>query len=296
MTTPHDASPPGAAGTWFFASDLHGRVARYRALLAAIAAERPAAVLLGGDLLPHAFAGADGFLEEWLGPELAALRAALGDAYPRVVAIPGNDDPRALEPAWRSLADAGLWDYLAGAWTMVAGVPVLGYPWVPPTPFQLKDWELYDVSRFTDPGCVAPDEGRHSVPVDARELRRRTIAADLDALAGDRDLSSAVLLCHGPPYRTALDRAGLDGQSVDHAPLDVHVGSIALRRFVARRQPAVVLAGHVHEAARLTGVWREQLGRTWCLSGCTDGPELGLVRLDPVAPQDATRELIATPG
>jgi len=35
-----------------FASDLHGREDRYLKLLAAIRAERPAAVFLGGDLLP----------------------------------------------------------------------------------------------------------------------------------------------------------------------------------------------------------------------------------------------------
>ena len=35
-----------------FASDLHGRPACYRALFAAAAARRPAAILLGGDLLP----------------------------------------------------------------------------------------------------------------------------------------------------------------------------------------------------------------------------------------------------
>ncbi len=40
----------------FFVSDLHGRRARYEALFAAIAAERPAAVFLGGDLLPHGLA------------------------------------------------------------------------------------------------------------------------------------------------------------------------------------------------------------------------------------------------
>ncbi len=278
--------------TWFFTSDLHGRHGRYRALLDAVAAERPGAVLLGGDLLPHALAGAEEFLDRWLAPRLAELRAAMGADYPQVLAIMGNDDPRVLEPQWRALEQAGLWRYLAGDWTEVAGVPVLGYPWVPPTPFALKDWELFDVSRFTDPGCVAPDEGRHSVAVDRRALHWRTIAADLARLADGRDLARAVLLCHGPPHRTALDRAALDGQMVDHAPVDVHVGSIALRRFVTAAQPAAVLCGHVHESARLTGRWREQLGRTWCLAACGDGPELGLVRLDPTDPDGATRELL----
>ena len=291
MTTRTSPGHSGPRRPWFFTSDLHGRHGRYRALLDAVAAERPRAVLLGGDLLPHAFAGAADFLAGWLGPRLADLRSALGEDYPEILAIMGNDDARALEPQWQDLERAGLWRYLAGDWAQIDGVPVLGYPWVPPTPFALKDWERFDVSRFTDPGCIAPDEGRHSVEVDRRALHWRTIAADLARLATGRDLGRAVLLCHGPPHRTALDRADLDGKTVDHVPLDVHVGSIALRRFVTAEQPAAVLCGHVHESARLTGRWREQLGRTWCLAACTDGPELGLVRLDPTAPGDATREL-----
>lgn len=42
-----------------------------------------------------------------------------------------------------------------------------------------------------------------------------------------------------------------------YAPMDVHVGSIALRRFIEARQPLLTLHGHVHESARLTGSWHQ---------------------------------------
>ena len=113
------------------------------------------------------------------------------------------------------MQDSGLWEYLPGRWTEVDGTPVLGYPWVPPTPFRLKDWERYDVSRFVDPGCVAPEDGAVSVPISTRERRLATIADDFARLAEDRDLDRAVLLCHAPPYDTDLDRAALDGKMVD---------------------------------------------------------------------------------
>src|SRR5512133_563941 len=89
-----------------------------------------------------------------------------------------------------------------------------------------------------------------------------------------------------------IDRAALDGVMVDHAPVDVHVGSIAVRRFIETRQPQVTLHGHIHESARLTGDWRQQIGRTWALSAAHDGPELALVRFDPRDPAAATRDLI----
>ena len=156
----------------------------------------------------------------------------------------------------------------------------------------LKDWERYDVSRYVDPGCVSPEEGLHSFPVPAVQIRHGTIARDLAALADDADLSEAICLFHAPPHDTGLDLADLAGQFVDHVPVDPHVGSIAVRRFIETRQPKVTLHGHIHEAARLSGRWREQLGRTWCFGGAHDGPGLALVRFDPDAPGAATRGLL----
>jgi uncharacterized protein len=283
----------------FFVSDLHGRPGRYERLWERVKVERPAALFLGGDLLPMVWdhtwlrEGDTGeFLVDRVFPALAALRTSLGDDYPRIFAIPGNDDPRCDEECFAEGESRGLWTYLHQRCVEFAGRPVLGYACVPPTPFQLKDWERYDVSRFVDPGCLSPEEGKRTVALPEHDVRYGTIAADLAALAGDRDLGEAICLFHTPPYDTVLDRAALDGKFVDHAPLDVHVGSIAVQRFLAARQPAVSLHGHIHEAARLTGHWRQQIGRTWCLGGSHDGPELALVRFDPAAPAAATRELI----
>jgi len=276
-----------------FASDLHGREERYLKLLAAAQEEPPAAILLGGDLLPHAgLAAGGGFLTGWLAPRLAALREALGSRYPRVLAIFGNDDPRSELDSLEALERAGLLEHVHQRRVVVGGVPVYGYACVPPTPFALKDWERYDVSRFVDPGSLSPEEGVRSVAADAADTRWGTIARDLEALVGVDDVSRAVLLFHGPPHRTALDRAALDEAAVDHAPLDVHVGSIAVRRFIEARQPRLTLHGHVHESARLTGSWQERIGRTVCLSAAHDGPELALVRVDLEDPESATRALV----
>lgn len=286
-----------------FASDLHGRAGRYAVLFEAIERERPAAVFLGGDLLPHGYGrmaaspsdAPDDFLHGVLLAGLERLRTRLSRAYPAVFVILGNDDPRAAEATVEEAERGGLCRYMHERCVEWRGYAVYGYACVPPTPFMLKDWERYDVSRYVDPGCIPPEEGRHTVPVEARELRQVTIAGELERLAGDADQSSAVWLFHSPPYGTLLDRAALDGRAVDHVPLDVHVGSIAIRRFIEARQPAVTLHGHVHESARLTGGWRTRLGQTHCFSAAHDGPELALVRFDPVAPARAERLLLAGP-
>jgi Icc-related predicted phosphoesterase len=45
----------------FFATDLHGRIDRYDKLLASIVRHLPAAVFLGGDLLPRSVLSATQF-------------------------------------------------------------------------------------------------------------------------------------------------------------------------------------------------------------------------------------------
>lgn len=274
----------------FFASDLHGRLTRYAALLRAIESERPRAVFLGGDLLPGG--AATDFIAGFLSGELDRLRARLGDRYPTVFAILGNDDGRPAEADMLEAAARGLWVYVHGRATQLPPFTVYGYTYVPPTPFLLKDWERFDVSRYVDPGCVPPTEGRHSDPGAREEAKAATITDDLRRLTGDADVGHAVFLFHAPPYRTCLDRAALDDRAVDHAPLDVHVGSIAIRRFIEERQPWLTLHGHIHESARLTGSWRDRIGRTPLISAAHDGDELALVRFDLENPAGAERVLL----
>jgi Icc-related predicted phosphoesterase len=284
----------------FFVSDLHGSPRRYARLFRATGENPPAALFLGGDLLPSPFAappsidpGHKDFVNDFLAAGFERLRERLGSDYPQVFLILGNDDARFEEAAFLDLSAQALWRYAHDRRSVFAGYDVYGYSYIPPTPFQLKDWERYDVSRYVDPGCLSPEEGRRSVPVPAHEVRHATIQGDLERLAGERPLDRAVFLFHGPPYRTKLDRAALDGKSVDHVPLDVHVGSIAARRFIEQRQPWLTLHGHVHESARLSGDWRDRLGRTPMLSAAHDGPELALVRFDLEDPANACRELLS---
>lgn len=283
---------------WFFVSDLHGDVERYRKLFEAIDEERPHAVFLGGDLLPSGlsainsldFAHED-FINGFMARKMQALREALGTAYPRVFLILGNDDSRSQEAAMIAAGATGVWEYTHDRRVSLLDYDIYGYSYVPPTPFLLKDWEKYDVSRYVDPGCVSPEQGYRSVPVPRERIRYATIEKDLAELVGDRPLDRAIFLFHSPPYDTALDRAALDGKMVDHVPLDVHVGSIAIERLVRERQPLVTLHGHIHESARLTGSWSQRIGRTHCFSAAHDGPELALVRFDPEDPAAATRTL-----
>jgi uncharacterized protein len=281
-----------------FVSDLHGKITRYQKLFEIITREQPRAVFLGGDLLPSgllanpAHASLEEFIKDVLEKGFGNLKKSLADAYPRVFLILGNDDPRSAEE-WLAAGEKwGLWEYIHNRKTTLEDFSIFGYACVPPTPFLLKDWERYDVSQYTDPGSIPLNEGYLSTPFDVDRISFTTIADDLIQLTGDADLTQSIFLFHSPPYQTMLDRAALDHRFVDHVPLDVHIGSIAIKRFIAERQPLLTLHGHVHESSRLTGAWKDCIGRTRMFSAATEGESLALVRFDPQNLEHTNRELV----
>ncbi len=283
----------------FFVSDLHGRTGRYQTLFDLVRQEIPRGVFFGGDLLPHGMDTAwqtagdqHDFLQDFFLPELRRLKNDLGEDYPQIFVILGNDDPRFYEETLLTGETEGLLHYVHGQKVAYESFMVYGYSCIPPSPFQLKDWERYDVSRFVDPGCVSPEEGRRTAGPEGREIRFTTIAEELVALTADDDLTSTICLFHCPPYGCNLDRAALDGKKVDHVPLDVHIGSIAIQKFIAKKQPLLTIHGHVHESRTLTGEWRDRFGRTVSLSAATEKPGLALVRFDPHDPEAASREIL----
>jgi Icc-related predicted phosphoesterase len=90
--------------------------------------------------------------------------------------------------------------------------------------FQAGKWHVAGLGYSNPTPFNTP--GEYSEPQIADRLQR---FAELDPL---------VLVCHAPPYDTALDqiRPGL------------HAGSRAVREFVATYQPAYLFCGHIHEA------------------------------------------------
>jgi Icc-related predicted phosphoesterase len=283
----------------FFVSDLHGNVDRYQKLLQTVKDEHPEALFLGGDILPSLSLGRGSldfqhldFINDFLAKKLRQLQKELGDDFPKIFIILGNDDGRLAEASILDAADSGVWEYVHNRKVAFKGYTVYGYSYIPPSPFRLKDWEKYDVSRYVDPGSISPEEGVRSFPVPAYDRKYSTIKKDLEHLAENEDLEEAIFLFHAPPYKTKLDRASLDEKMIDHVPLDVHVGSIAIQRFIKARQPLLTLHGHVHESSRLSHSWQDRIGRTYMFSAAYDGPELALVRFNLNNLDVAKRELL----
>ncbi|MDG6225749.1 MAG: hypothetical protein QCI82_09575 [Candidatus Thermoplasmatota archaeon] len=272
-----------------FASDLHGRKERYDALFRSIGEIAPQAVFLGGDLLPRT-GDVVLFIEEMM-DRIDELRSSSSPC--EVYVILGNDDPKQYEGEFIRADREGKIHYAHQRRFELGGYVIRGYSHVPPSPFLLKDWEKYDVSRYVDPGCVPPEEGIFTTDVDRGAIPHTTIKGDLSPLIRDPDMHRTIMLFHAPPYGTSLDMANIGGKMIDHVPLDPHVGSIAIKEFIESASPLLTLHGHIHESATLTGSWREEIGKTTCLSAAYEGKGLALVRFDTEQLGSATRGIIS---
>ncbi len=273
---------------WFFTNDLHGQAALYEQLVAIVAAHRPRAALIGGDLCPHD-AGDAGvkrqrvFLQGFLVEFARRVREASPDTS--LLLLMGNDDWRANHDVLEEHHGA-LWHVLHERVARVDGVAVAGISWVPITPFTMKDWERWEDGAEERPprldGWRSEGDRLAAFRFDPAK-RAPTLAAALEALAGLAPPAETVLVSHSPPRGTRCD-AILGG---------THVGSRALRAWIERHQPPLVLSGHIHESPRASGGWRDAIGRTTVVNP----GQFGTVRLcgvwfDPARPAETLRHTV----
>jgi uncharacterized protein len=275
----------------FFISDLHGKIDRYEKLFDSILTEKPDVVFFGGDLLPHSFAQ-NNFISDYLVPCLTHMKEELVDKYPIIFLILGNDDAKSEEYNIMVGQQKNIWRYIHFRQEDFYKYKIFGYSYTPPSPFLLKDWEKYDISRFTDHGSISPEEGKRTVEIPAIEKKYSTIKSDLESLTKNQIHSNSIFLFHGPPYQTNLDCVAPNGKMIDHTPLDGNVGSIAIKKFIEESQPLLTLHGHIHESARITGSWKDKIGKTFCFSAAHDGKELAIVKFDTENLNTAERVLV----
>lgn len=267
-----------------YTADLHGDLGSYQALLDLALARQARAVIVGGDLFPHAIrrehalATQRGFLDEQLRPLLAAFRAQHNIG---VFLLPGNDD-------WAAVAVSGLAalaaDNLAQplhervydlAALGLADTPLwlAGYACVPLTPFSIKDYERRDdgpLPAFSF-GMAYTSWSGEIIPASAQGIDALpSIAEALESLAGQSDPACTVYVCHTPPWNTALDAM----------PRGRHPGSKALRTFIEARQPPLTVHGHIHEAPQISGQFAVRLGATWCANPGHDEQRFQAITLD----------------
>ncbi len=194
-----------------YTSDLHGDLRLYQELRALAESSSADVIVLGGDILPS-FAPTKRyedmvpyqkvFVKQSLLPLFAKIIETT--AVKKILTIPGNWDlgyPFLFETSLEALVDLSQKVY-----RLENGYELIGYPFVPPTPFRPKDYERMDDPESPwplqkNPSYIrSPEHPDQVTPIDPiLYLRNReTIRTDLDDLLKANPFQKSDL-CHALP-------------------------------------------------------------------------------------------------
>jgi uncharacterized protein len=252
-----------------FSSDLHGEIHLYQQLLDLAFASSSEMIAIGGDFLPSyppskryedMVPNQKTFIHQFLLPFFDKL--ARTTSIESIFLIPGNWDlgyTHLFEKPVGKIIDLD-----RKIIPLRNGYELIGYPFVPPTPFRPKEFEKMDDPESPWPPQKNPSyirdpnhEGEIS-PVDPYLFlrQRNTIRDDLDQLSKPLHFRKSIYMMHSPPFGTALDF--IQGKK--------YTGSRAIRAFIEKYQPLLTLHGHIHEAPEISGKYLDRIGKTLCVN------------------------------
>jgi Icc-related predicted phosphoesterase len=273
-------------------SDLHGKEIKYRKLANYIQEAKPNFVFITGDILPNYYiSNVNEFIRDFLKPLFSKLKDELGTLYPDIFLITGNDDAAIGCEYLEQLESAELIYFANNRIINIKDYIICGYPYVPPTPFLLKDWEKYDISRYVPKDSISPEEGLRTIEIPLNIIKYSTIKNDLDDIAVSIiDFSKTIILFHSPPYETNLDK--IYSKDINGDKEIISVGSIAIRKFIEKNQPYLTLHGHIHESSKITGKWSDKINKTYCFNASNGGSSLAIIKSEIENLSTAERKII----
>lgn len=245
-----------------YTSDLHGIETLYLQLFKKAIAERIDIVIIGGDILPKEgvfeaiiYKQRD-FIKNFLSQQLAKFKQQMKNTH--VYLMLGNDDWACNLPHLKDLEKRRLLKLIDNRlFSLGDGYELIGYNFVPPTPFSIKDFEKLDVGEIDyEPqhflAFISIPEGMEKIEPHAFFQTRGTIKKDIEDLPKPKNMNKAIYVFHAPPFETNLDVL-YDGR---------HVGSKAIKTFIEKKQPYLTLHGHIHESPKVSGSYSEKIGKT----------------------------------
>lgn len=254
---------------FIYTSDLHGEIHLYQELLGLAISSSSEIITLGGDLLPSfpptkryedMVPNQKIFIDQFLAPLFKRILETT--SVKQIFLIPGNWD-LGYSYLFKTPTE-GIVDVSQTSYPLKNGYELIGYPFVPPTPFRPKDYEKMDDPDAPWPPQKNPSYIRSSDQMDqvtpvaphiylrGREMMRE----DLSRLPKPLFHKKAIYIMHSPPSGTKLDLIQ-GGKSA---------GSRSIKAFVEESQPLLTLHGHIHESPELSGTYFDRIGETICVN------------------------------
>jgi Icc-related predicted phosphoesterase len=287
-----------------YTADLHGNEAQYHKLIAFAQEISADCVIIGGDIAPKDFPFATAITgqRQFLQERLPALFRPLKMQSPatEIFLMMGNDDCAANVDVFTAGA-SGLYRVLHGKrYRLQVPFDIVGYSYVPITPFGIKDWEKFDLSQ-APPALAAAYahrkstnytlDGFHSTREGWQPYHFRPEMEGADSI--QKDLAQEVFR-HNPGETIYVIHTPPDGTHLDQIAGGTHVGSLAVRWFIEASQPYLTLHGHIHETVEIPGQYKECIGKTWCMSpgNHSVGEHVAVLVFDVYQPFDVTRLIL----
>ncbi len=259
-----------------YSSDMHGNEVQYRKLIDYAIESSVDALIIGGDLAPKAFqskhfvTGQREFFKDRLPQIFSKLVCERPEC--NVFLMMGNDDC-AFNLDMLESYEPNLYRIIHGKrFSLTDEIDLIGYSYVPITPFGIKDWEKFDLSDPPDElkmryagrkranyrldGVKSRRNGWEQFEFDQGDEKKDSIQRDLGDDIFTKNPMKTIYAVHTPP----------DGTNLDQIYAGAHVGSFAVRLFIEQHQPYLTLHGHVHETVAVSGNYKDQIGNTLCLT------------------------------
>jgi Icc-related predicted phosphoesterase len=236
-----------------YTADLHGDMERYQKFFEIQGDYH----IIGGDLFPKR-----GYFKTLLGIQKDFMDTFL---YPllesqkmntQTLLMLGNDDIEPLEHILLEWQEDGLCYHLHNSLFEVEGFEIIGFKYIPPTPFSMKNFERWDSRGITQTQFAQPvlfqEEGSFpTIDFESYLKSKPSIADLLEQMPKPRDYSKTIYIFHSPPYNSGLDIT-VNKEAV---------GSQDIRDFIWKYQPGLVLCGHIHESSGMI-----KIGETICIN------------------------------
>jgi len=287
-----------------YTSDIHGNETQYKKLINYAIKISADTIIIGGDIAPKRHL-ADNYIEfqrQFLENRLPEILCPLKEKLPdsKLFLIMGNDDCKINLDV--------LEEHIPGLYQLIHGerinltkeFDIIGYSYVPITPFGIKDWEKFDLSNvplnlneeyenrkrtnYRLNGFKSTKCGWREFQFSPDMEKQDSIQKDLSGKLFQEKPNKTVYVIHTPPNKTNLDQVLTKN----------HVGSIAVRLFIENYQPYLTIHGHIHETVDVSGNFKDNIGKTLCLtSGNHDsGTKLAVLVFDLYNPKHADRIIL----
>lgn len=285
-----------------YTADLHGNIAQYKKLIWYSKKVNAKAIIIGGDIAPGSYLEDIIEVQKNFIANFPCLLKPLQKSNIKLFLMMGNDDC-ACNLNELEKGDPYLYKLInEKRLSITEDFDIVGYPYVPITPFKIKDWEKFDLSYVPKEFVIdyfrlkkeeynldgfKSEEGKWRRFHFNSELENNSIQADLCNSLFSKKPDKTIYIMHSPPYKTNLDLVSRG-----------HIGSIAVRLFIEKYQPYLTLHGHVHETVQISGNFKDNIGKTLCMSPGNErydnkyGSKLSLLEFNLYNPKHAKRIIL----